>query len=278
LTVGFSSVYGLSMIHQIIIKKRLILRYKQMGKPFDRYSSSEMRHTDRIAANILEWSPVFLGPIWSLALTERLDDTCVTVAWAYVGLRGLYLCLGAMFGVAKSGRNKALWVATFPSYACLSFLLGRSWKILWLWKTIEQKPAAVVCCLEAARNIYICVGAACRSVMLWPHDILRDNVIESGAMAEMLDESRNLFKDGKCARILMVVITNFRVDCWMWIRHPKVNFVDGVVMSRTEMYHLLLFVLYSIFIAIENIDMTYCDPSHVNLRCFLEYFDGSCIS
>jgi len=96
----------------------------------DRYNCPELLNADRLVANILEWTPIFLGSVWSLAAVDRLDERCRKFSWGYVGLRAVYLVLVVKYGVAKGGRNKPLWVSTFPSYICLIFLWKRSLEIL----------------------------------------------------------------------------------------------------------------------------------------------------
>mmetsp|Transcript_17490 Transcript_17490/g.37805 ORF Transcript_17490/g.37805 Transcript_17490/m.37805 type:complete len:147 (-) Transcript_17490:1469-1909(-) len=130
LTVSFSSVYGIAMIHQVVVKQRLISQKRKMGQVLDRYDCPDLLSADRLVANILEWSPMFLGPVWSLAAVDRLDERCLQCAWGYVGLRGIYLVLVVKCGVSKEGRNKSLWGSTFPGYLCLTFLWKRSLEIL----------------------------------------------------------------------------------------------------------------------------------------------------
>lgn len=113
LTVGFSSVYGIAMMLQTVAKQRLIIQKKIV----DRYNCPELLNADRLVANLLEWSPMFLGPVWSLAAVGRLDERCCRIAWLYVSLRVIYLVLVVKFGVAKGGRNKPLWGSTLPTTA-----------------------------------------------------------------------------------------------------------------------------------------------------------------
>ena len=129
-TVGFSSVYGFAMAHQVFAKQRLIRNKKKDGQVLDRYGCPELLSADRLVANILEWSPMFLGPVWSLAAADRLDERCLTFAWGYVGLRAVYLFSVIKRGVASNGLNRHLWGATFPGYACLIFHWKRSLEIL----------------------------------------------------------------------------------------------------------------------------------------------------
>jgi hypothetical protein len=151
ITVTFCGVYFLTLLNQFVQKRLLVARYKREGRAFDRYEAAEMRHHDRLTANMLEWTPCFLGPLWCLAVNGRssrssggpvlaedttvtslsssaslLSDTCVAVAWTYVGLRILYFGLILRYGVAGSGQNVALWAATLPGYACLMYLLAQA--------------------------------------------------------------------------------------------------------------------------------------------------------
>ena len=131
-TVAFTSVYIISMLHQIICKKRLLrkARLKSTESSLNRYGHPELHNADRLVANLLEWSPIFLCPLWCLAVTDRLDQTCLHFSWAYVMLRGLYVCLLIKFGVSRNGNNTQLWISTLPAYACLLFLWQRSLGLL----------------------------------------------------------------------------------------------------------------------------------------------------
>ena len=75
-TVAFTSVYIVSLCYQIICKKRLLRKARLKGEPFNRYGHPELHNADRLVANILEWSPIFLCPLWCLAVTDRLDQSC----------------------------------------------------------------------------------------------------------------------------------------------------------------------------------------------------------
>ena len=123
ITVAYTTLYSMTMLNQVVQKKRLLTKY---GKSFDRYSSTEMRDADRLTGNFMEWSLIFLGPLWSLAAMEALSATSILMAWTYVGLRVLYLGLSIQYGVNEQGLNKPLWLSTFPSYICLSYILFAS--------------------------------------------------------------------------------------------------------------------------------------------------------
>lgn len=123
ITVGYCGLYSLTLFNQFVNKKRLHRQAKQEGKVFERYTSPAMLPYDRLTANFVEWMPVFLGPLWSMAATGTLSDHSVAVAWGYVGLRALYFGLIMKFGVNISGQNVPLWISTFPGYGCLFYLL-----------------------------------------------------------------------------------------------------------------------------------------------------------
>jgi hypothetical protein len=143
ITLTYCGVYSLTIVNQLIQKVSLYAQYKKEGKVFDRYTAIEMRNADRINSNMIEWTPLFLTPLWCLALNSSstnhhhhqdggdgtanttsslLTDTCVTVAWMYVGFRILYFALVCKYGVSSNGRNVPLYGATFPAYGCIVYL------------------------------------------------------------------------------------------------------------------------------------------------------------
>lgn len=122
LTVAFILLYELTFVHILVYKKRLLRQHQQQKKPFDRYQSPQMQTADRLQANFLEWAPIFLGLLWSLATTSNLSSHTVVAAWTYLALRLLYIFLVLKNGVASNGMNRALWISTFPSYFCLLFM------------------------------------------------------------------------------------------------------------------------------------------------------------
>ena len=126
-TVAFIAVYG-STFGLILARKMTVSR--QEAK-FNRYTSPGMQVVDRLQANFLEWSPIFLGLLWTLATAGVLQGTTLRAAWTYVGLRALYLGLILRHGVAKTGRNKALWPSTFPAYACLLYMMIQAIRTLY---------------------------------------------------------------------------------------------------------------------------------------------------
>jgi uncharacterized MAPEG superfamily protein len=129
ITVVFSMMYGATFINVLISKKRALQMARAAKKEYDRYTSPYMRSSDRLQANFLEWSPVFLGLMWSLAATNNLGSSSM-VCWAYIWLRALYIVLILSYGVTANGLNVALWASTFPAYACLTYLGVRGIQLL----------------------------------------------------------------------------------------------------------------------------------------------------
>mmetsp|Transcript_3582 Transcript_3582/g.7421 ORF Transcript_3582/g.7421 Transcript_3582/m.7421 type:complete len:120 (+) Transcript_3582:68-427(+) len=101
-------------------KRKGLAKAKKEGKEFNRYTSSEMFIADRLNSKFLEWSPIFLGLLWSLAAVGRLHQLFpLCTAWTYVGLRALYIFLILRYGVQTDEMNKGLWLSTFPEYICI---------------------------------------------------------------------------------------------------------------------------------------------------------------
>ena len=101
-TVVFAFLYSLTFVNVLASKKRALRKAKRSGnsKGYDRYASPDMRDADRLQANLLEWCPLFLGPLWSLAATGNLDDgLSAAVCWTYLGLRAVYMVLVMKYGV-----------------------------------------------------------------------------------------------------------------------------------------------------------------------------------
>lgn len=137
ITTVYSTLYFMTFVNGLVTKKRLAAKYKAQGKTFNRYDSLEMQPADRLTQNFLEWYPVFMCPLWSLAMTHQLAEdnrvvgnVCVLVAWTYVGLRTWYFGLILKHGVNRSGMNAPLWKSTFPGYFCLAFLHFQAMKLL----------------------------------------------------------------------------------------------------------------------------------------------------
>eukprot|EP00978_Attheya_sp_CCMP212_P008907 scaffold21007_cov52-Attheya_sp.AAC.1 len=130
ITVVFSTLYMLTLVNQILTKKRLFQQFKAQGKTFNRYAAPEMLNADRLVANLLEWSLVFLSPLWSLAATGHLSEAATKIAWTYVGVRGFYCILVTTFGVTQNGYNLPLWAATLPGYFCLLYLAAQAFVLL----------------------------------------------------------------------------------------------------------------------------------------------------
>jgi len=115
ITVVFTGLYSLSLVNVVVNKKRALRQARQANKTFDRYTSPLMHNADRLVGNFLEWSPIFMGLLWSLAATANLSSRSVAVAWTYVALRAVYVVLQIQYGVASDGLNKPLWISTFPA-------------------------------------------------------------------------------------------------------------------------------------------------------------------
>jgi len=122
ITVVFLTLYSFTFINVLVNKKRMLKHAHLEKKTFDRYASPQMHNADRLLGNFLEWSPIFLGLVWSLAATANLTPSSITVAWTYVALRCLYLVLLLRQGVASDGMNRHLWISTFLAYLCLTYL------------------------------------------------------------------------------------------------------------------------------------------------------------
>jgi uncharacterized MAPEG superfamily protein len=132
ITVVSTFLYSLTLVNVVVRKKRCLRQARQANKTFDRYTSPQMHNADRLVGNFLEWSPIFMGLIWPLAVTGNLSSSSVLVAWTYVALRALYIVLEIKYGVASDGLNKPLWISTFPSYICLNYLLVQCIRTLFL--------------------------------------------------------------------------------------------------------------------------------------------------
>lgn len=130
ITVVFTFLYFLTLVNTVYHKKKYLRQARQANKTFDRYSSPLMHNADRLVGNFLEWSPIFMALLWSLAATSNLSNASTKVAWTYVALRALYIVLEIRYGVASNGLNKPLWVSTFPSYICLNYLLVQAARTL----------------------------------------------------------------------------------------------------------------------------------------------------
>lgn len=130
MTVVFTALYSMTLVNVVVNKKRCLRQARQAKKTFDRYTSPQMHNSDRLVGNFLEWSPIFMGLLWSLAATANLSSSSVVVAWTYVGLRALYIVLMLRYGVASDGLNKPLWVSTFPAYICLNYLFVQAIRAL----------------------------------------------------------------------------------------------------------------------------------------------------
>ena len=130
LTVAFLLLYMACMMNVLRTKKACNRTADEQGVAFDRYNSDLMHNADRLVGNYLEWSPAFLGIVWSLAATDNFNDVCYYAGWVYIFLRGLYIYLMIAYGVSRNGLSPALHVSTFPAYACLLIMLVQAiWKL-----------------------------------------------------------------------------------------------------------------------------------------------------
>ena len=130
MTVAFVLLYELTFFNVLRSKRRLLKEHQTQKKVFDRYKSPQMQTADRLQANFLEWAPIFLGLLWSLAATSNFSKNSVIAAWTYLGLRLLYVVLILNYGVASDGMNRALWISTFPSYICLLYMTKESIRLI----------------------------------------------------------------------------------------------------------------------------------------------------
>jgi uncharacterized MAPEG superfamily protein len=115
-------LYVVTLLNQFAHKKYYQGQYRRRGRTLDRYRSPEMHHPDRLVGNFVEWTPVFLCPVWCMAATKTLSTSSVTAAHVYLCLRALYIVLSVRYGVSPEGNNVPLWISTFPAYGCLFYL------------------------------------------------------------------------------------------------------------------------------------------------------------
>ena len=134
-TVVFLALYSVIPHIGLVRKRGLLAAARASGKQFDRYTSPEMFTLDRLHGNFLEWSPVYLGLLWTLATAQVLEGATLAVAWTYVGLRALYMGLVLQYGVNREGMNKALWPSTFPAYGCLLYMMTKAVGALFIFET-----------------------------------------------------------------------------------------------------------------------------------------------
>ena len=130
ITVVFTFLYSLTLVNIVYHKKKCLRQARQANKTFHRYTSPLMHNADRLVGNFLEWTPIFMALLWSLAATSNLSSASTKIAWTYVALRALYIVLEIRYGVASNGLNKPLWISTFPSYICLNYLLVQAVRTL----------------------------------------------------------------------------------------------------------------------------------------------------
>jgi hypothetical protein len=122
ITLWYTILYFATLVNQFLHKKYYQRLYRRSGKRLDRYNSQEMQNPDRLTGNFIEWTPVFLSPIWCLSITRTLSSQSIHVSYAYLALRLFYFALSIKYGVSYDGNNKPLWISTFPAYVCLFYL------------------------------------------------------------------------------------------------------------------------------------------------------------
>lgn len=83
--------YGLLFGKQSRTKYRLIKKYKEEGKVFDRYASNdpEMLSADRAVGNTQEQMVPFLTALWLHSIIVSVPQATV-LGFVYVGLRAIY--------------------------------------------------------------------------------------------------------------------------------------------------------------------------------------------
>ena len=131
LTVIFCALYGMTFVNVLRVKKVLFRQARKAGRTFDRYTDPKMRVADRLQANLLECSPIFLGLVWSLGVVGALESVVLGASWTYLGLRALYIGLVLQKGVSSNGMNRHLWISTFPAYGCLIVMFVSTISNLW---------------------------------------------------------------------------------------------------------------------------------------------------
>jgi hypothetical protein len=76
-----------------------------------------MLNADRTVGNLLEWTPVFFGLLWTLVVVDEAGEqttliaygnTIYYAAWTYVGFRLLYVVLAHTGGISSDGKQTSL--------------------------------------------------------------------------------------------------------------------------------------------------------------------------
>ena len=129
-TTAFLALYSSTFVLVLKCKRTALQNARAAGKRFDRYNSPEMHVVDRLQGNFLEWSPIFLGLLWTLAANGALSGPALAAVWGYVTLRALYVVLILKNGLKDNGMNKPLWISTFPAYGCLSVMFAKAVAVL----------------------------------------------------------------------------------------------------------------------------------------------------
>ncbi len=123
--VYFVLWYALLFGLQTRTKYRLRRAYAARGEVFDRYRSvaPEMLKADRAVQNTHEQMGPFLVSMWMYALVIS-PEVAAGLGAAYVVLRAIYpFLLGA--GIEQMQPRRVAFV-TFPCYAIIAWMLGRS--------------------------------------------------------------------------------------------------------------------------------------------------------
>lgn len=129
-TITFLALYGSTFVLVLKCKRTCLQKARAAGKRFDRYTSPDMHVVDRLQGNFLEWSPMFLGLLWTLAANGVLSGAALAATWGYLVLRTLYMVLILQHGLSDNGMNKQLWISTFPAYGCLSVMFAKALAVL----------------------------------------------------------------------------------------------------------------------------------------------------
>jgi len=119
----FALWYSLLFGKQSRTKYRLLAKYKEEGKEFDRYTSNdpEMLAADRIVGNTHEQMVPFMVSMWLFAIFVSPFQATV-LGGIYVVLRGIYpLLIGSHLSKAQP---KRVFFVTGPCYLIIFSMLG----------------------------------------------------------------------------------------------------------------------------------------------------------
>ncbi len=119
----FALWYALLFGKQSRTKYRLIAKYKEEGKVFDRYGSNdpEMLAADRAVGNTQEQMVPFLTALWLYTIVVSPSQATM-FGLLYVGLRAIYpFLLGSHLSKAQP---KRVFFVTGPCYLIIFTMLG----------------------------------------------------------------------------------------------------------------------------------------------------------